>query len=118
RIRALAGTTLTGDPAVLDPVGHCPPVHDFSITPVAPNDIVEIIYTSGTTGDPKGVVHRHRNICANLDPLRREIEKHRQWALQFQPIRILDLLPLSHMFGQSMGLYVPLFLEGAVAFTS
>src|SRR5438552_385552 len=118
RIRADSGAALTVDSAVLDALGQRPPVHDFAITPVAPDDIVEIIYTSGTTGDPKGVVHRHRNICANLDPFRREIEKHRQWALPFQPIRILDLLPLSHMFGQSMGLYVPLFLEGAVAFTS
>jgi long-chain acyl-CoA synthetase len=40
------------------------------------------------------------------------------WARPFQPVRILDLLPLSHMFGQSQGLFIPVFLEGSVAFTS
>ena len=91
---------------------------DFSISSADPGDIVEIIYTSGTTGEPQGIVHRHRNICANLDPFQREITKYRRWSAPFQPIRILELLPLSHMFGQSMGLYVPLMLEGSVAFTS
>jgi long-chain acyl-CoA synthetase len=91
---------------------------DFTITPATPDGIVEIIYTSGTTGEPHGIVHRHRNICANLDPFQKEISKYRRWATPFQPIRILELLPLSHMFGQSMGLFVPFMLEGSVAFTS
>src|SRR5947207_12141642 len=90
----------------------------FEPAQVSPDDIVEIVYTSGTTGEPKGVVHRHRNICSNLRPFRNEIAKYRKWARPFQPIRILDLLPLSHMFGQSQGLFIPLFLEGSVAFTS
>jgi long-chain acyl-CoA synthetase len=84
---------------------------------VTPEDIVEIVYTSGTTGEPKGVVHRHRNICANLRPFETEIEKYKKWAAPFQPIRTLDLLPLSHMFGQAQGLFIPVFLEGAVMFT-
>src|SRR5204862_6522031 len=91
---------------------------EFALEPASPDDIVEIIYTSGTTGEPHGIVHRHRNICANLEPFQREISKYRRWAAPFQPIRILELLPLSHMFGQSMGLFVPLMLEGSVAFTN
>lgn len=88
----------------------------FSPTPVSGNDVVEIIYTSGTTAEPKGVIHLHRNICANLDPIRQEIDRYKKWAGPFQPIRILDLLPLSHMFGQSMGIFIPLLLEGSAAF--
>jgi len=121
RIRADCGAKLAADATVLEKLrDHCRrrTTRDFSISPVTPDDIVEIIYTSGTTGEPHGIVHRHRNICANLDPFQREIAKYRRWAAPFQPIRILELLPLSHMFGQSMGLYVPLLLEGSVVFTN
>lgn len=83
---------------------------------IRPDDIVQILYTSGTTGEPKGVVHRHRHLVPNLAPIQREIEKYRALARPFQPIRFLDLLPLSHVFGQFAGLYVPVLLEGSVAF--
>lgn len=88
----------------------------FEPTPVSADDVVEIVFTSGTTAEPKGVIHLHRNICANLDPIRQEIDRYKKWAGPFQPIRILDLLPLSHMFGQSMGIFIPLLLEGSAAF--
>ena len=87
-----------------------------SVRPDLPDDVVEIVYTSGTTGDPKGVVHRHRNIVANLKPFKDEIDKYKKWAGPFQPIRILNLLPLSHMFGQALGLFIPLLLGGSIAF--
>ena len=121
RIRADSGARLRVDAVVLEELrtrAENSSSPEFSIFPAVPEGIVEIIYTSGTTGEPHGIVHRHRNICANLEPFQREIAKYRSWATPFQPIRILELLPLSHMFGQSMGLFVPLMLEGAVAFTS
>ena len=85
---------------------------------VLPGDMVEILYTSGSTADPKGVVHRHKNICANLTPLAEEIARYRAYAAPFQPIRTLDMLPLSHMFGQTLGVYIPPLLEGSAAFLS
>ena len=84
---------------------------------VAPSDVVEIVYTSGTTGEPKGVVHRHKNICANLTPIQKEIDRFKWLARPFQPVRLLDMLPLSHMFGQTTGLYMPPLLGGAAVFT-
>ena len=89
---------------------------DRSGPPIKGEDIVQILYTSGTTAKPRGVVHRHRNICSNLTPIGREIDRYRHWARPFQPIRFLDMVPLSHMFGQSMGIFIPVLLEGAVVF--
>src|SRR5262245_7985001 len=83
RIRADSGARLTLDTQALQALAQRKPAHDFSITSVEPDDIVEIVYTSGTTGDPKGIVHRHRTICANLEPFRREIAKYRRWARPF-----------------------------------
>lgn len=100
----------------IDSLAQLPDGPRFSPTPVSGSDVVEIVYTSGTTAEPKGVIHLHRNICANLDPVRQEIDRYRKWATPFQPIRILDLLPLSHMFGQSLGIFAPLLLGGSAAF--
>jgi long-chain acyl-CoA synthetase len=118
RIRAESKPRLVIDDAMLDAMATWSPVHSFNSTAVSPDDVVEIVYTSGTTGEPKGVIHRHRNICSNLRPFRNEIAKYKKWARILQPIRILDLLPLSHMFGQSQGLFIPLFLEGSAVFTN
>ena len=76
--------------------------------------IVEIIYTSGTTSEPKGVVLTHRNLIANLSPIEREITKYLKWERFFHPIRFLNLVPMSHVFGQFMGLFVPQLLGGEV----
>ena len=117
RIESESKARLTIDRSALDTIGHLPRVRKFRVEAVTPDDIVEIVYTSGTTGEPKGVTHRHRHICANLRPFRTEINKYKKWARSFQPVRILDLLPLSHMFGQALGVYIPLLLGGAAAFT-
>ncbi|HEY3581567.1 MAG TPA: AMP-binding protein, partial [Pyrinomonadaceae bacterium] len=78
--------------------------------------LVEIIYTSGTTSEPKGVVLTHGNILANLRPLEKEIKKYLKWERFFHPIRFLNLVPLSHVFGQFMGLFVPQLTGGEVHF--
>ncbi len=82
-----------------------------------PDTTAEIIFTSGATADPKGVVITHRNILANIVPIEREMAKYRKYARPFLPIRFLNLLPLSHMFGQTMATFVPPMLPGLVVFT-
>src|SRR5262249_2038805 len=58
----------------------------------------------------------HRNVLANIIPVEREILKYRKYARPFSPIRFLNLLPLSHMFGQAMATFVPPMLAGEVVF--
>jgi len=113
------------------PIGIDAPVwklHEFDWTidgappPLAPGDVIrrddvaEIIFTSGATAEPKGVVITHRNVLANIVPVEREILKYLKWGKPFFPLRFLDLLPLSHMFGQAMATFIPPMLAGTVIF--
>ena len=84
---------------------------------ISRDDVIQIIFTSGATAEPKGVVIRHRNVLANIIPVEREITKYRRYARPFHPLRFLNLLPLSHMFGQSMATSIPPMVRGTVIFT-
>ena len=90
--------------------GAVPPV------PISGDDVAEIVFTSGATGEPKGVVITHRNVLANIVPVEREVKKYRGWARPVLPLGFLNLLPLSHMFGQAMATFVPPMLPGTVVF--
>jgi long-chain acyl-CoA synthetase len=83
---------------------------------ISDGDLAEIIFTSGTTEEPRGVCLTHRNLLANLAPLEDEIKKYLRWERFVHPIRFLCLLPLSHVFGQFMGILVPPLLGGEVFF--
>jgi len=107
------------------PTLHLETLHDEiasrSDAPVAPppltrDDIVEIVFTSGTTAEPRGVVISHGNILANLEPLEREIAKYMKYERIFHPLRFLNLLPLSHVFGQFLGIFLPQLLAATVIF--
>lgn len=78
--------------------------------------LCEILFTSGATAEPKGVTITHANLLANIVPVETEIRKHRKWSVPFAPIRFLNLLPLSHLFGQSMATFIPPTLPGIVVF--
>jgi long-chain acyl-CoA synthetase len=80
------------------------------------SSVAEILYTSGTTGEPRGVVLTHGNFLANLEPLERGIDEYRKYERWFHPLRFVSLVPLSHVFGQFMALFVPPLLGAAVVF--
>lgn len=83
---------------------------------VSRDQTAEILFTSGATADPKGVIITHRNILANIVPVEREVQKYLRFSKPFAPIRFLNLLPLSHMFGQAMATFIPPMLPGVVVF--
>ena len=66
-----------------------------------PDDLCEIVFTSGSTGQPKGVMLTHRNLASNVTAVSSLMP-----ALPSD--RLLSILPLSHVFEQTMGLLLPL----------
>lgn len=63
-----------------------------------PDDVATIIYTSGSTGVPKGVELTHGNITCVLN-----FSKF-QWDVKKD--RYLSVLPLAHVFGHCINLWV------------
>jgi long-chain acyl-CoA synthetase len=80
------------------------------------DDILQIVFTSGTTAEPKGVVITHENVLANIAPLEREMQAYLKYERWVHPVRFLNLLPLSHVFGQFLGMFLPPLLGGTVIF--
>lgn len=77
---------------------------------LAPNQAIALIYTSGTTGNPKAAMISHDNLnytttlgITQLD-LRYEVE------------RMVSYLPLSHIAGQLIDCYMPVFIGATVYF--
>jgi long-chain acyl-CoA synthetase len=84
--------------------------------PLHRNSIAQIIFTSGATAEPKGVVISHGNILANLEPLEAGMKPYLKWERFVRPLRFLDLVPVSHVFGQFMGVWIPPLLGACVYF--
>jgi long-chain acyl-CoA synthetase len=87
-------------------------------TALGPDTPLQILFTSGTTADPKGIVHTHRNVIASLAPIEREMQKYLRYERIVHPLRFLHTLPLSHVFGQFMGLWIPPLMAAEVHFES
>ncbi|HEX8567031.1 MAG TPA: AMP-binding protein [Pyrinomonadaceae bacterium] len=120
----LRGTQIDSDdlnlPEIrLEDLSRVVAVHSKDFYPandISRSDLAEIVFTSGTTAVPKGVCLTHENILANVEVLESAIKKYRKYQFLAHPLRILNLLPLSHVFGQVMGIFVPPLLRAEVVF--
>ncbi len=118
---------ITGNRELLGPFENTLAFEDFESLPLSQAapienlsdaDPVQIVFTSGTTAEPKGIVHTHGNILASLRPIEREMQKYLKYERIFHPLRFLHTLPLSHVFGQFMGIWIPALLAAEVHFES
>jgi len=92
------------------------PAGPYASPEMVREDILEIVFTSGTTAEPRGVVISHGNVLANIEPLETEIHKYLRYERIFHPLRFLNLLPLSHVFGQLLALFIPPILGATTVF--
>jgi long-chain acyl-CoA synthetase len=87
-----------------DPAGLAAPADP------GPEARAEIAFTSGTTGTPKGVVLTHGNLASDFHPLEQGFLRREALVRRFGRMRFLSTLPLSHMFGQAMSVFLPLYM--------
>jgi long-chain acyl-CoA synthetase len=94
------------------------PLLPAGTTVLSSEDTAEIVFTSGTTAEPKGVIITHRNLAASLRPVEDQIAPYLRYVRPFAPVRFLNLLPMSHLFGQALALFLPPLVPASVVFIS
>src|SRR5206468_3548936 len=58
----------------------------------------------------------HGNVLASIGPIEQGAQRYLRYEKLVHPLRFLHTLPLSHVFGQTMGLWVPPIFAAEVHF--
>jgi len=74
-----------------------------------PDSLACIIYTSGSDDQPKGVMLSHRSILSNIHAARERFPLVKERKEVF-----LSLLPLSHAYEHTIGLYFAMLVAGQI----
>jgi long-chain acyl-CoA synthetase len=91
--------TTTVDALVADPDASFPDDWEAQVAAwprPQPDEVWDLIFTSGTTGRPKGVMIAHDNILSTLAACHQVVPDIE--------LRVLSVLPLSHLYEQAIGL--------------
>lgn len=112
-IKFALASTLTFE-GLSEAIAHHPP--EATSAPLNRDETLQIVFTSGTTAEPRGVVITHGNVLANVSPLEEQIRGYLKYERFVHPVRFLNLLPLSHVFGQFLGMFLPPLMGGIVIF--
>ncbi|HET6360849.1 MAG TPA: AMP-binding protein [Gemmatimonadota bacterium] len=81
------------------------------LPPDTPDRPAEIVLTSGTSMAARPVAVGHGNMRPVLDALEAGIDRYRRWLRVAPRLRIACALPLSHLYGQVLGVFVPSLLD-------
>ncbi|MFZ0340003.1 MAG: AMP-binding protein, partial [Terracidiphilus sp.] len=101
-----------------DWLDHLPDAEAGAVSGLTADTPLEVLFTSGTTGEPKGVVLTHGNVLSSVGPIEDGAQPYMRYERLVHPLRILHTLPLSHVFGQTMGLWVPPIFRAELHFES
>ena len=74
---------------------------------VGPDDLAVLPYTSGTTGNPKGCMHSHRTVMAN-------VAGGVTWSQVSSESVVLATLPLFHVTGMQGSMNAPIYRGACV----
>jgi len=95
--------------ASLDLLPHGDISFDSCFVAIPDEHLCEIVFTSGTTGEPKGVMLTHKNIFANIQSINKIFTVKKDF-------RFLSILPLSHMFEQTIGMLLPFYAHASIVY--
>src|SRR5258708_6966122 len=105
----------SGSAHVIEPGNALPDAVPWVHEGASRSDVAAIFYTSGTTGFPKGAMHTHENILANVETVYRVVEIPRDAGPE---MRTLIVVPLFHVTGCHSQLLPALRVGGAAVIDS
>lgn len=82
---------------------------DARIRKIKKDDTACLIYTSGSDSQPKGVMLTHRSMLHNIFAAQDRFQ-----SLNLEQEVFLSLLPLSHAYEHTTGLYLPILLASEI----